>query len=1517
MAKKLNKNLVGGLTIFGMLATFAAGAALVAYLPDKDPGIYVEQAKTQEEKGDPGKAIGLYGRAYQVSRDPKFLIDMGRLLHEQDDSLKAVQMLKKSISENDSDLRAHEQLLTIMLDMARIAGMARNVQWWSEIQSASEKMLTVAPESPMAHHGLGMSLLGLRTQARENEEAGLKELQYAVKLAPDNAEYAGDLALYLESLKDDPPEVETIYTDLIKANPDDSKARRIYGEYLGRKAYASGQKKDAENEAALRSRAKAELEKARDLDPDEPDNYIALGRLAYLTRDENGIMVEGAMEEATDFFKQATDVDRDAYKSYLALGLLHVEQGDYEGGLAVFRERLKVPPVRKGFMERIRRANHFMLLRHASRAALYLAEKLTKDESQREGYIAEAEEFLKQAKAEMVENPITFQMEGEILLVKREHRLAIQAFEKSERLSPGPNPETKRHLAGLYDKTGADGKAEQTYIEFLELYKATGQPVPAQVLLDLGKIHNELNKPQQALVRVREAQELYAEREDVLIRSRQIEMEAYRQLERYDDVERISKLLGSDDMDSLKREVQIALMREDFETAEVKLRKILEDSPSNALSLKQMVAILLKKGQKEEAIVFVDKAIEDKPNRPGLKRLKFALSGKEGEDRTDEILELIGETEDPVLRALEFAKFHSRAGTPEGNRESMKHLKVAEEQLQDPEVTKDYRPGAFEQLMEVVMESQFGIARSDKNWAEAEDIVRRAKGYNADSVGGLFFQGRLDLVRGNIDQALVKLRGGLELMPNSPQGLQWLGAALLKAGQLAEAQAVFENTLAVSPNNGYAHLGMAQLAATRGDQDTKVMHLKECARIIPNEPWVQDQMQILTDEENPADGIARREELLKKNPDDLENQIRLAFLYLKAKQPEKGEEALLSALSKDPTKPELVAEAANYYRSMDQDKDRKGVALLNEYIQAAPEPDDKAKMQLFLARHWWNLGDDREADNAYKKAGEISQTTEVCVTIGRWLEQTRRPKDALIWFRKAVSTPEKPSQYAWRLLLDTLLNHPGLDNPDQDAVKYCEIFPEDTMGLIYLGRTALGRGQTDEALEKFNEFIDKNPDNETGYFLRGHVRSLRNQYREAIVDLERAKAIAPDGFGYQHRLRLARAKENIGALDEAIGELNGILQETPTVGLVARALSEMYERHERYAEQDALLVRYASLQPNEWFWPLARGRVLTKLDRSTAALNSVGLAINRAQDYLDGRFLPLVMDEGAAMLLKLRQFDELIKRMEQVAPDRRTPSLWRRLARARFMKGDKAAALADFEQGLATASVSHESYMQVVQDMADLYGPEELLTLFRDRLAKNKDDRQAERLVAEVLMGQDNASSEALATLERLLASAPEQERIPLLIRIGVVYYSQKKYNDAVAAYEKALEIDPHHAFVLNNLAYILAEDLGRPQEALPYALQAAEIHSDANINDTVGWTYALTKRYPDAIAWLLRAVEADDSLAVAAWHLAEAYRLNGENVDAERAVQRAYQLVKDKPNDPYRGPILETMRQLNVPVPN
>ncbi|MGH9468239.1 MAG: tetratricopeptide repeat protein, partial [Terriglobales bacterium] len=129
---------------------------------------------------------------------------------------------------------------------------------------------------------------------------------------------------------------------------------------------------------------------------------------------------------------------------------------------------------------------------------------------------------------------------------------------------------------------------------------------------------------------------------------------------------------------------------------------------------------------------------------------------------------------------------------------------------------------------------------------------------------------------------------------------------------------------------------------------------------------------------------------------------------------------------------------------------------------------------------------------------------------------------------------------------------------------------------------------------------------------------------------------------------------------------------------------------------------------------------------------------------------------------------------------------------------------------------------------------------------------------------------------DKLAATAGEHARAAT--QMGAILAKQAKYAQAERSYRRALALEPHDADTLNALAYMLAQQGVRLQEALGYARQA--VAQDANNGtywDSLGWVYYKMKRMPQAINNLERAARFDRHDPDILDHLAQAYEGDGQ----------------------------------------
>ncbi|MGD9635162.1 MAG: tetratricopeptide repeat protein, partial [Pirellulales bacterium] len=144
----------------------------------------------------------------------------------------------------------------------------------------------------------------------------------------------------------------------------------------------------------------------------------------------------------------------------------------------------------------------------------------------------------------------------------------------------------------------------------------------------------------------------------------------------------------------------------------------------------------------------------------------------------------------------------------------------------------------------------------------------------------------------------------------------------------------------------------------------------------------------------------------------------------------------------------------------------------------------------------------------------------------------------------------------------------------------------------------------------------------------------------------------------------------------------------------------------------------------------------------------------------------------------------------------------------------------------------------------------------------------------------------ALAHLTKVAAAEP---RLPNLHnKLGEVYLAMKRYDDATAAFERALEIDGESPVAFAGLARARLET-GNPQAALDMGLVAAElIHNFPRVHYTIGRALLALGDPQGAAEALELCVQQAPKMAEAHKSLASAYRQLGKSQQAMAAELRS-----------------------------
>jgi tetratricopeptide (TPR) repeat protein len=174
-------------------------------------------------------------------------------------------------------------------------------------------------------------------------------------------------------------------------------------------------------------------------------------------------------------------------------------------------------------------------------------------------------------------------------------------------------------------------------------------------------------------------------------------------------------------------------------------------------------------------------------------------------------------------------------------------------------------------------------------------------------------------------------------------------------------------------------------------------------------------------------------------------------------------------------------------------------------------------------------------------------------------------------------------------------------------------------------------------------------------------------------------------------------------------------------------------------------------------------------------------------------------------------------------------------------------------------------------------------------------DRKYEKALAHFRVAHDLAERLGKTQLQAIILNG-----------LGIVYRAQGRYEEAIAAYQRAIELDPEDAAPHNGLGIVYRAQ-GRHEEAIAAYQRAIALDpEDADYHNNLGIAYQHAGRYEEAIAAYQRAIELDPEYAVPRVGLAGVYRHIGDTDASSRHVEQSRRLLA--PDDYYNKACIESI---------
>ncbi len=1506
------KFVIGLASVLAILAVVVILLIVVPYIRDGNPDRLVIKAQDALKSGDVENATRYYARAANTSlrkRLPQandILMTLADVYYDNIDKDRkylgqALGCWKQILIQDPNFLPAEKRYCDELYNINKLIGADNRS--WEVLEQELTKLLTLEPKNAEAYKRRGESILvriSIDELSADRQKQAAENLQKALDLNPDSVE-ACDMLVRLWM-------AQSRFMDSRQKNNDAKKLRAKALDTIELFVQKHPQNSDAQ--VAL---GRAQLEAGR---PEEAAKAFAKAIKLGLNNIDSASTVAAfyAVREpatAEKIFQRITEIDPNDMFSYYILGNFYQQSQRFNDAIEVLKLGLNKKGSAKGVRYERNIRTEARMLTTLAQVHLFAA---TADPAAAAGkeHLEQAASYIEQIRGAQPNHPLLPMLEGYSLMLRGKLPEAITQLKKSDdtlasvRELRGEWLNSKRWLALAYERSNDTGLAIKCLNDILQ-----ESPNNVVVLLSRAGLEGRLSQFDQMLDTANQILRIDPKNESAL----RLKANALARLGKVQESQKILTAIGGTDSSVNIAEIQLSA-GETRQAAEL-LEQILSQQPDNQRALMLMIntqmalrAETQDKNVAEEhrklAMTYLDRAIEKNSSNIQLKRLRSVLANENL--NVQEFLQKSAEDmTDPFSKELMWANYYQ---SQRDNAKQLEHLQKAE----------TLNPDSNE-----IIERIFTLALTTKNWELAEMYAQKAQRKNMDGANGKFYDGRIDLERGKYDDAITTLKAAVAVRPDYSVGRTALGLAYVRGGQESAAIEEFQKAIEQRPDNVVALRALIELNLKRGDRTGVTQaqtYLAQALKYAPN-----DAQLVMFDEAigDPRANIARREKVRAADASNEDNLIRLAALYRRAGEPRKAIDTLKDSWTKSTANVPLGDQLAGAYQQAGETNN-----ALTVYQQLIANPDQKVRYQAYLqlAQMYASLGQINDATSTLEAAAKIAPSDDDTAQRNlAWLalQVDNAPKAETLL--KALMTKTPKDVETRQRLADALMRQGKFAESDALLADLLKDSPKNVETMLLQGTSLTRQKKFDEAAKVYTAVLQNAPDNYRALFGRAVTAlAIKGDLRSVSADLVAARNLTDarqPGPPTEIRQLLARVYAQGNQFFEAVREWDDLVNARPDYIParieLARLLLGLSEQAQRFKSNstDDLAMALRQIQPIERLrtmladavrrypgqpiWIMMQAQLLTiqgqtaqALDRYRAAFEETNQSLMAANGYTQA-------------LIQNRDFDKTVEVATSVlatSPDAVDMYLRRAVALANLGKIPESTA--DFNKTLDL--IKDPGGVQVVYQQLKAVLPADAAIAFaRKRMEKDSQDRLA-RIGCASLYSLLNQYSDSLDTIKPLLEDTKSATR-PIELRIAsLAAYMAKNYPLSQQYYMDLLKLNPEDIESLNNLAFMLADDLKKPAEGLVYAKRARELIGTrsvldasganyANLYDTIGWVKYLAGDLQGAADDLNRSLKWEP-LPDAYLHLSQVFKKQGNAKEAKRNAELGLKLAQDRKDD-------------------
>lgn len=914
-----------------------------------------------------------------------------------------------------------------------------------------------------------------------------------------------------------------------------------------------------------------------------------------------------------------------------------------------------------------------------------------------------------------------------------------------------------------------------------------------------------------------------------------------------------------------------------------RLRQAAEDTDFNPRIVNALGRRLLDLGERADALAVVRAGLERRPEDEGLLRLERIFAA---EDPTEELVRLIDESErTPLAKALtKYEVFVARGRTEE----ALAALEEAERIAPNDER---------------VIELAFVRAVSEGDRARAGAVADRAAAANTDTLGGLTYRARVQLIDGDYEGAISTLDRALETDRLNWIAWRLLGRTRLLAGRENEALAAFREAVSIRPNESGLLVEYIRTLARLGQMEEALAVAREREAVgRENAAFVQTWLDLEAREGDRNLARDRRERLLELYPADRTNRAALARVHMDLGNWDRAR-ALIDGLRNEADTLGLVQLDAEWHAAQNDLGGAQGVFA--EYIIEQDPEEVGSAPYILMGSFMLERGVTDQGLEALRQARDRQRPEfrEADRALGEALMSLGRFEEAIDPLQAIVDAgADDPDQSFRKRLIESLIRAGREGEAESQIAALPSAQQDDVTTLMLRADVARRQGRTEDAVSLLNQAVVADPTNPVIYVQRARVLSQDPARRaDSMADLDEALRIQP---GFLQALRLkAQALFEDGREAEAIDQIRLAVEANPNQTELRLQLLNELLRTERSGEAVEIAEAAIESRPRDLQLKLNTASLFSRYNDWPRASRFLQMAwgqskqVEIGQAYMDAllTLTPPNVREAQAVMGELTGIVDISRNARMLS---QRAMIFNRLGREQQATSDATDAWKLVWEQIdrnPEAALIWLGWMRQVFETS-----EPLMNYLRtlETVHAEGDARQQAWITllrGRMMMADEADRTRGTAMLERLAEDSQDPlVRVLSNRSLAGAAFELGDYDTAASRWAAVLDINNRDWESANNLAFTLVKHLDRVGDAAPYAEMAAALQPEnPQVLDTLGWVRLKQGRHEEARSLLNQALSKNPSADTRFVVLVHAAQNDFAMGDIEGARERAEEATR------------------------